>query len=767
MESSVLWKLYRDFEQDEHFDLIETTTEKDIINKSKKSVIDIYSRQLGLPLINNEQCLVEFEHILENICVESDIAIIKPELILNKNTISMELREERILFEEFIKTSSLLSLSLSSLPPSSEIDNDRIEKEKQILNSWKTYSKFEISQNQLSRAQRIYERALLDSLINTKTDIWHEYIDFASYTLKNWSLVLSISSRGMRCCSGDMYLTNMKLLSLEMLNKDNKTIMNVYDNILNNGLKTAEDYLNILLYKCDYKRRILSKLVIEGKSSVQVLIDNVIILRKTFDEVEVFLNNYYPTWDAGYFKFYKHYLSNEDEGVSDIIESIQDYVKDDQLLVSQSSTIWEKAIGKFSKNYYIWSEYIKWARINNDFILCRKLYKKVITTNICEYLNELCNEWKLFEMQTGTISQLNDCYICIKHVQDINIRNKIQQDLIASKANTTSSSVSSKHNKEISDIKMVVIPNEKVINAQMEKLLANKKLDTDKKRNLDELKIQIPKLKSNNGVNKEDNINDDNDRKRIRFEDENNLIDHENVEINNDKNYSVLVTNFSFNATKEEIHSHFCATCDITSVSIILSKSGKSRGQAIINLKDETSLTNALKLNETIFGIRPLLVTRNYKPIDEFITDASSLPSSINDSIEENSLTTVFVTKIPPNYTDNDLRLFFADCGSIVEARILIDKRSGVSKCQGMVQFTIENERKEALKKNKSLIDGKHVTVLPSKFQALLPKKPNNAESNYNSSNVDGNKKENTKSFAIQVTSFKPRVLAKAKINLN
>ena len=49
--------------------------------------------------------------------------------------------------------------------------------------------------------------------------------------------------------------------------------------------------------------------------------------------------------------------------------------------------------------------------------------------------------------------------------------------------------------------------------------------------------------------------------------------------------------------------------------------------------------------------------------------------------------TTVFVSKLPKDFTSEMLRGLFVICGDIVEARVIVDKISGKSKGHGLVQF--------------------------------------------------------------------------------
>jgi RNA recognition motif-containing protein len=82
--------------------------------------------------------------------------------------------------------------------------------------------------------------------------------------------------------------------------------------------------------------------------------------------------------------------------------------------------------------------------------------------------------------------------------------------------------------------------------------------------------------------------------------------------------------------------------------------------------------------------------------------------------------TTLFVTKFSKNLTDQGLHDLFSSFGTIVGAHVVKDKVTGESKCHGLVQFSTEKEKEAARSLHQSNIDGNIISVLPSKFPAVL-----------------------------------------------
>jgi nucleolin len=58
-----------------------------------------------------------------------------------------------------------------------------------------------------------------------------------------------------------------------------------------------------------------------------------------------------------------------------------------------------------------------------------------------------------------------------------------------------------------------------------------------------------------------------------------------------------------------------------------------------------------------------------------------------------------------------NLRDFFYSCGEIMQTVVLVDQRTGLSKCAGFVIFKTKDALNKALEKNGEKIDGKKVNI--------------------------------------------------------
>ena len=123
---------------------METSSPQDTLQSSKLRVIKVFRRQLALPLLGNESVLQEFDTLLSDICVEADVTLIDPESLKAEYERALEERESRMTYESHITSTAFKSLPIE----------DQVK-------CWNTYIKLEVDDNKISRAQRLFERAVL------------------------------------------------------------------------------------------------------------------------------------------------------------------------------------------------------------------------------------------------------------------------------------------------------------------------------------------------------------------------------------------------------------------------------------------------------------------------------------------------------------------------------------------------------------------------------------------------------------------------------
>ena len=162
-----LWSSLVELELSELEDLMETSASPESIRKAKEAVVQTFRRQFSLPLLGNNMALKSLETVLSEICVSSDVEWIKPDLLLEKYKRSEDQLTKVILYEQKVTSDEFKSLFLE-----------------EKVASWRAYIKLEMDDNNLTRVQRLYERALL--VCQGSMELWKEYLDFAENVIKQW-----------------------------------------------------------------------------------------------------------------------------------------------------------------------------------------------------------------------------------------------------------------------------------------------------------------------------------------------------------------------------------------------------------------------------------------------------------------------------------------------------------------------------------------------------------------------------------------------------
>lgn len=75
----------------------------------------------------------------------------------------------------------------------------------------------------------------------------------------------------------------------------------------------------------------------------------------------------------------------------------------------------------------------------------------------------------------------------------------------------------------------------------------------------------------------------------------------------------------------------------------------------------------------------------------------------------------LFVAKLPQNVTSERLKAMFEAYGNVVDAKVIMDRETGMSKCYGFVEMSSEDGGKAAIENlNGVEMDGKEILVKES-----------------------------------------------------
>jgi RNA recognition motif-containing protein len=768
-------------------DLVNVTANEDNIRRAKEALVSTYRRQYALPLLGNERSLSNFEKLLSEICVESDELWIRPELLLNRFQRSEDQLKARILYEQNIMSDEFLSSSL----------DDQVT-------AWKTYIRFEIDDKQLPRAHRLYERSVMTS--HQSVELWLDFADFAESTLKNWGLVESVTSRAVKVHRGNIELWLLYLLAIEsdsppsssLLLKSSgeqsagcetgsaveKKLLSAIKTALTCSFHSADDYLAILFYSCDFRRRKLKSTISsvpethKSQEAINVLKaklrNEVNALRGSFTEMENFLDACYPDWCGGWIQVYKYETALEDEIITDVGElfesdslqlgedadvSDSDDGEDNTCLQSQAGSVWERAVQRFSKYFFIWGDYIQWGRSAGDYDLCRNLYRRALKA-VRDLPEEVCKAYRSFEQQVGTLDDF-----CLAKTRTKSIMRTASLRALKAAAAVREESKAKVMKKTLKAAATATAA------AVIAGFATSTAANTIKREEVQSTFESTPNSSKGSSSNSTINLTGS---KRvlacIPAEDREDSIGNTAIDIEQGaskrqkKNETavppgtavasrsltvtttgtaICVKNLSFNSTIEEVMAHFQSCGTISGGNLLLSKAGKSRGQAVLHFADISGAIQAMQMVGSLLAGRAVEVEESAATLS--VEGESAASSSSSKAPSAHHPTTVFVSKFSAEVTSEELKSMFSGCGHILEARVIVDKRTGLSKvctaystehskfmigfkhipfflilqCHGLVQFEEEAGKAAALCLNKKSCNGHVLSVLPSKFPAL------------------------------------------------
>ena len=720
-----MYNCLTEFQQGIIEDMVDIAANEDNIQTAKEALVSTYRRQYALPLLGNQRSLSKFENLLSEICVESDEQWIKPEMLLETFRRSEQLLQSRILYEQNIISESFLSSSLGDQ-----------------VTAWKTYIQFEIEDKQPARAHRLFERSVIANHLSL--ELWQDFAEFAETTLKQWDIVESVACRALKVHHSNIDLWLQYFIAIESSNLNPQPSQSSFKNsdvssldpkivVLDNfdtievkfayaietalacSFHSADDYLAVLLYSCDIQRRKLQRalqsipkdLPADGTRTLRLpLIISVNSTRNAFLQAESFLNSYYPDWCNGWLQIYKYEASVEDEIIADVAEMFEnglfapqsrsDSMDLESIEPSKAGEVWERAVVRFSKFHYVWGEYIQWGRAAFDYDLCRNLYRRALKA-VKDHAEETCRSYLLFEQQVGTLDDL-----CVARGRT-KILLKYSRIRLRKAAENAQDEAKAKALKRAKKSLPVDLTNRTSVGESVLKVDHSNRCDNSistaqvnisgEKRALEQRALNNgDSYLADNSVSETDHETEQGLRKRIKVEsDVDKLHDSSAIQSSSvkkssgiDESTTICIKNLSFHSTIDDVLSCFKSCGEVENAVLVLSKAGKSRGQAIIEYLERHSATKALLLNGSLIGERVVEVEMAPKHAFEEANGGSSskAPSTHHP-------TTVFVSKFPKTLTNADLKELFILCGSVIEARIMVDKRTGVSKVRSVSIVTI------------------------------------------------------------------------------
>jgi len=169
-----------------------------------------------------------------------------------------------------------------------------------------------------------------------------------------------------------------------------------------------------------------------------------------------------------------------------------------------------------------------------------------------------------------------------------------------------------------------------------------------------------------------------------------------------DDDRSVFLSNLLFTVDEPQIQQMFQECGAIETIRIIVNRVGKSKGYAYLQFKEKESVAKALEKDRTNLSGRPVFVSE--------CVDKKERPTKFKfpTTIDKHTL---YVTNIPFEVNEDELRNDFQQVGTIKQVR-LVTNRSGKSKGFAYVEYETEADAKSAiLKFDQSMMNGRPINV--------------------------------------------------------
>lgn len=620
-KGAIIWEAYREFENI----LVSMATTDAERKEGIDRVAALFRRQLACPLLDMDKTLEEYLEWRSS--DGSDSSVDEKIVTSNYNRASTELTS-RISFEQKLIAS---------------------ENTDELINIYKEYLIYEKEHGDPGRVCILYERILSD--LSLESQFWIDYINYVNKTLKNEEFIVPIYERSTRNVPWCMIIWKNWIRSLEKWNKPLLDIQNVFENSLNAGLPTADDYRNIWMSYLEYLRRRIDQSSDNKKQQIEVI-------RNAFNKACEHLAGIDGDLQCVVLQFWAR---------TEAIHAID---------MEKARKIWSDILSQGHSAYASsWLEYITLEKCYGDTKHLRKLYQKALAA-VTDWPESITNSWLEFERDEGTLEQMEICEDKIKDkldkIAEERLKNSKQENYYYK--NVASEQSGKKPMKRKGD------------DGGRSQGPANKqgKIDRSKK----------PKVNDKLIIEKTEKTNDDK-KEKIKpppgyVEKKSNKIppppgyvssqEDKKMETNEDVDdkITVFVSNLDYDATEEEIKLALAPAGKVTLLKMIKDFKGRSKGFCYVQLENTQAVEDALILDRTPINGRPMFISR-CDP-DKTTRGCAFKYACL---LEKNKL---FVKGLPVTTTKEDLENIFKQYGTLKDVR-LVTYRNGHSKGLAYVDF--------------------------------------------------------------------------------
>ncbi|XP_067679944.1 squamous cell carcinoma antigen recognized by T-cells 3-like [Haliotis asinina] len=649
-----IWEAYREFENAVLAGLmpqpgtVPTKEQEEAFTAQNKRVQTLFRRQLAVPLLDMEETLREYEEWSGS----------QAESLVKQGYSKAA--------EQLEKLRPLETALLSADPPR--------------YNEYQALIEHELSNDDPSRIQCVFERALQENCLNQ--DLWLQYTRYLVYKLRIHSLVCPVYERAVRNCPWSSQVWQGYLLAQERHGESFNTVKDTFDRALTSGMATASDYLLLWTAYCDYLRRRVDWQADDAepletlRATLQMAVDHLIEHFGTEGDPAGSLRQFWALVEGKYCK---------------------NMVKARELW----NSIMTEGHGSTAS---MWLEYYKLERMCGDSKHCRKLLQKALNS-VTDWPESITEAYINFEREEGSLELYDQAVVkCEAQMKRITERREKAAEKEAmqeeQQKNQKSAKVSMKkaekqHNKEHQhqqqQHKQQHKPHKTSPKSQVE-------MQAGQKRKLQQ-EVNTP-LPTGFTGEPPPGYKGEPPTKKSKDEGHGIMVQHDSSK----DNRTVFVSNLSYTLEEDAIKEMFIKCGEITEMRLVRNYKGKSKGFAYIEFKDEFCVLEALKQDRELIEGRPMFVskcedrsTTKTKPQFKFATE-----------IEKNKL---FVKGLPFTCNKEAVTNIFNQHGKLKDVR-LVTYRNGMSKGIAYVEFETEDEAAQAVMKTDGLQVGEHTITV-------------------------------------------------------
>uniref|UniRef100_A0A3Q2QRA7 Spliceosome associated factor 3, U4/U6 recycling protein n=1 Tax=Fundulus heteroclitus TaxID=8078 RepID=A0A3Q2QRA7_FUNHE len=549
------------------------------------------------------------------------------------------------------------------------------------LAEYQAYIDFELKEGDPARIQIMFERALAENCL--VPDMWTKYATYLDRQLKIKDLVLSTHERAVRNCPWTMSLWKSYIQALERHGADHQSVSDVFEKALNAGFIQATDYVEIWQAYLDYLRR-----RVDFKSS------------KELEELRAAFSR-----SLDYLKQDVEERFGESGDPSCVIMQIWARIEAHHCKNMQKAReLWDNIMTKGNAKYAnMWLEYYNLERAYGDMTHCRKaLHRAVQCTS--DYPEHVCEVLLTFERVEGTLEDWDTA------VQKTETRlNRVNEKRAKAAAKETN-----------------------MARHEEEKMEQRRKAKADKK-------AQKKSQKSSRGGEKrkaeQDEYQEDWNEKSDEYMETDTGLFGRNAPSGNkaaaggakhaqqgaavaaqrhnddqpelrDESCSVFISNLAYTLEEPEakLEAVFERCGPVKQVRLVTGNRGNFRGYGYVQFESAVSVAEALKLDRTEVGGRPMFVS----PCVDKNKNPEFKVFKYNTAMEKHK---IFISGLPFSCTKEQLEEICKDHGTIREVR-LVTYRSGKPKGLAYVEFADEAQASQAVLKLDGVeVEGNKISV--------------------------------------------------------